>query len=368
MAKAKYQLFDKLRPEEHAALKADIKKRGVKVPIEMDDQDNILDGHNRVAIAEELGLDYETIVREFATESEKREHVIKLNLARRHLDPVRWGLAFKMLIAERGARPGEGGDRKSPATVAGDAIADIAEEVGVSERTARHRVAQANVYKALPAKDRKRVESGEATVQQVKREQREATREARRDENRAVVTGAKSLEQAVKAKFATIVLDPPWDWGDEGDVNQLGRAKADYATMPIEQIEALPVGDRADEDCHLYLWITNRSLPKGFRLLDAWGFRYVTCLTWCKPSFGMGNYFRGSTEQILFGVKGSQPLKRKDVGTWFEWARPSKQHSSKPAEFFELVESCSPSPYLEMFARGPRDGWVTWGAEASAGV
>jgi N6-adenosine-specific RNA methylase IME4 len=78
----------------------------------------------------------------------------------------------------------------------------------------------------------------------------------------------------------------------------------------------------------------------------------------------MGQYFRGQTEQVLFGVKGSQPLKRKDVGTWFAAPRGPGGHSSKPPEFLALVESCSPGPYLEMFARSKRDGWTSWGAEA----
>jgi N6-adenosine-specific RNA methylase IME4 len=133
--------------------------------------------------------------------------------------------------------------------------------------------------------------------------------------------------------------------------------------MPLEKLLELPVAQLADEDCHVYLWITNRSLPKGFALLERWGFRYITTLTWCKPSFGMGTYFRGSTEHVLFAVKGSQPLKRKDVGSWFQAPRGPLGHSSKPAEFYDLVESCSPGPYLEMFARSPRSGWSVWGAE-----
>ena len=161
------------------------------------------------------------------------------------------------------------------------------------------------------------------------------------------------------------MIDPPWDYGDEQDVDQFGRGLPTYATMSLDEIAALPVAELADVDCHLYLWITNRSLPKGFQLLKQWGFRYVTCLTWCKPSFGMGNYFRGQTEHILFGVRGSQMLKRQDVGTWFQWPR-GQSHSSKPDEFIALVESCSPGPYIEMFARGQRAGWVSWGAEAAA--
>ena len=119
----------------------------------------------------------------------------------------------------------------------------------------------------------------------------------------------------------------------------------------------------ADEDCQLYMWVVNYSLPRAFDLLAEWGFRYVTCVTWCKPSIGMGAYFRGSTEHVLFAVRGGQPLKRKDVGTWFAANRGPGGHSSKPPEFMELLETCSPGPYLEMFARSERDGWVSWGAE-----
>lgn len=199
---------------------------------------------------------------------------------------------------------------------------------------------------------------------QRKRQEKEAKREARREENRAIVQSVPALDALNTAKFSTIVIDPPWDWGDEGDQDQLGRARPDYATMSFDQLLALPVGEKADVDCHLYLWITNRSLPKGFALLDAWGFRYITCLTWVKPHFGMGNYFRGQTEQILFGVKGSQPLRRKDAPTVFHAQRGPNGHSSKPIEFYSFVETCSPGPYLEVFSRNAQDGWVTWGQAA----
>ncbi|MBQ1388890.1 MAG: hypothetical protein IIY78_04605, partial [Clostridia bacterium] len=111
---------------------------------------------------------------------------------------------------------------------------------------------------------------------------------------------------------------------------------------------------------HLYLWVTNRSLPKAFSLIEKWGFRYITCLTWVKPSFGIGNYFRGSTEQVLFAVKGSQPLKRKDACTHF-CADRGKGHSAKPDEFYKLVESCSYAPFIDVFGRKERDGWSVWG-------
>lgn len=196
---------------------------------------------------------------------------------------------------------------------------------------------------------------------------KEQEREARRVANRAKIANLAGDVIPLDLKFPTIVIDPPWDWGDEGDVDQLGRAKPDYATMTIEQLmDFTMVSDHADVDCHLYLCITNRSLPKGFALLERWGFRCVTMLTYVKPSFGMGNYFRGQTEQILFGVKGSQPLKRKDVGTAFHLPRGTDGHSSKLAEMFEMIESVSPGPYFEIFSRCERPDWTSWGENSLA--
>lgn len=203
----------------------------------------------------------------------------------------------------------------------------------------------------------------ELTSAGVLRIAKELKREDIREQNRELVAQAAPLVIAVEGMtFPTIVLDPPWDWGDEGDFDQLGRARPVYDTMPIAEIAALPVGDLAEPNAHIYLWITNRSLPKGFDLLSGWGFRYVTMLTWCKPSIGMGNYYRGSTEHVLFGVRGSLGLLRQDVGTWFAAPRGNR-HSAKPDAFYEMVETCSPGPWLEMFARSQRPGWQAWGAE-----
>lgn len=190
------------------------------------------------------------------------------------------------------------------------------------------------------------------------RQQKEAERERQRDENRELVETGSPLDITPDQKYSAIVFDPPWSWEDEGDVNQLGRARPNYHTMTFDEIAALPIGDYAEPNAHIYLWITNRSLPKGQALLDSWGFRYITALTWCKPHFGMGNYFRGSTEHVLFGVKGSLPLLRKDIGTWFEGAR-GDGHSAKPETFYELVERCSPGPWVDILGRRERPGWAT---------
>jgi N6-adenosine-specific RNA methylase IME4 len=157
--------------------------------------------------------------------------------------------------------------------------------------------------------------------------------------------------------FTTVVIDPPWRYEN---VATRGAAEDHYPTMSLTELDGLDVP--AADDAHLYLWATNAFLAHAFNLVTTWGFTYKTTLTWCKPSIGMGNYYRNNTEHVLFAVKGRLPTNRNDVGTWFLADR--KRHSAKPEVFYDLVESCSPGPYLEMFARRRRLGWHVWGNEA----
>lgn len=159
-------------------------------------------------------------------------------------------------------------------------------------------------------------------------------------------------------EFPTIVIDPPWRYDN---VATRGAAEDHYPTM--SQAELLAMEIPATRDAHLYLWVTNAFFEDGFALMREWGFTYKTCLTWCKPQIGMGNYFRSTTEHVLFGVRGRLPTSRNDVPTHFVADR--KRHSAKPESFYDLVESCSPGPYHEMFARRRRFGWTAWGNEAA---
>lgn len=210
-----------------------------------------------------------------------------------------------------------------------------------------------------PAFDHDSSKVADLSRQAARRADAEVRREEQREANRLLVEGV----CPPTGRYATVVVDPPWDWADEGDVDQHGRARPTYHTRSRDEIadQVADIIDRCcDPDVHLYLWITNRSLPKGFGLLEHWEFRYVTCLTWVKPSYGMGNYFRGQTEQVLFAVRGSLPLLRNDVGTVLTAPR-GDEHSSKPDEFYDLVETCSPGPWIDAYGRRERTGWKVWG-------
>jgi N6-adenosine-specific RNA methylase IME4 len=184
------------------------------------------------------------------------------------------------------------------------------------------------------------------------------------------------------SKFKTIVADPPWPYKTPGKIGAslehrpnrdktLGAGNAGsasrYGAMPISDICALK--PPADDDAHLYLWFTNTFAVEAHDIAEAWGFRPMTILTWTKvkpsgePSMKMGYYFRGATEHILFAVRGSMRLRaQRALPTAYLW--PRTQHSVKPDAFYDLVEECSPGPYLELFARKPRSGWAQWGDQA----
>lgn len=171
--------------------------------------------------------------------------------------------------------------------------------------------------------------------------------------------------------YRTIVADPPWAYDRDSGLGSSRAAADNYATMTNADIAALPVGDMAAEGAHLYLWVTNPRLFAEARdgmgpveILRGWGFRYVTMLTWHKLGApGMGWWFRGDTEHVLFGVKGRMPI-APEVRESNHFAASRTGHSAKPDRFYELVERVSPGPYLELFARRRRYGWDVWGNEA----
>jgi len=586
-------IFPLITGEEFVALKQDIRENGLREAIWLY-EGMILDGRNRFRACQEVGV--EPAFRAYEGDS-PATFAVSLNLHRRHLDKSQAATVGVELLPhlEREAKARQraaGGDRGNQYTggkvAVGQKIDQAAPESTAPETprradraldiaakltgTNRQYVADAKKLKEQNPEVFEQVKAGEKTIVQARRELKEERRERQRQENREkiVAAGSTAVLETLQVQFPTILIDPPWDWGDEGDQDQLGRARPDYSTMSFEQLLELNVADLSMPDAHLYLWITNRSLPKGFALLERWGFRYVTCLTWVKstpdiaykcqschalfsstelenehglqrhreasgsgaesvsqdqarrreskgePSermpllqkgiccdaqeheilrerlrssaqvnddggeatsswktepekqgvddikrlqipvsarasdgeqagvcsgtpngnvgndreatssggtrppqkqgsngqqarepgvgqcsgahgyplgaavgdmpllrtcpccggrlkeyralsnFGMGNYFRGATEQVLFGVRGSLMLKRRDVGTAFHAPRGPNGHSSKPLEFYDLVESCSPGPYLEMFSRSARQDWTTWGQQGLA--
>ena len=173
------------------------------------------------------------------------------------------------------------------------------------------------------------------------------------------------------ACFGTILADPPWQFMNRtGKVAPEHRRLRRYPTMALEEIMEMPVARIAAKQSHLYLWVPNALLREGLDVMKRWGFAYKTNLVWYKirkdggpDGRGVGFYFRNVTEMVLFGIRGGlrtdQPGRRQVnlLGT------RKREHSRTPDELYDIIEACSPGPYLELFARHRRPSWHRWGNE-----
>lgn len=181
------------------------------------------------------------------------------------------------------------------------------------------------------------------------------------------------LSYAKGRRFRTIMADPPWRFQNStGKVAPEHRRLSRYGTLDLDEIMALPIPKLSDDVAHLYLWVPNALLPEGLAVLRAWGFTYKSNIVWHKirkdggsDGRGVGFYFRNVTELILFGIKGKNARTLGPGRSQVNMIQSRKrEHSRKPDEQYEVIEACSPGPYLELFGRGVRSGWSTWGNQA----
>lgn len=184
------------------------------------------------------------------------------------------------------------------------------------------------------------------------------------------------FHQAVGSqKFATVLADPPWRFLNRtGKIAPEHRRLNRYDTMSVREIGELPVAEALAPTAHLYLWVPNALLPDGLQVMSAWGFQYKANIVWHKlrkdggsDGRGVGFYFRNVTEILLFGTRGKNARTLKLGRTQVNYMGTRKrEHSRKPDEQYRIIEGCSPGPYLEMFARGTRENWTSWGNQADS--
>lgn len=189
-----------------------------------------------------------------------------------------------------------------------------------------------------------------------------------------MITAAEDLLRTARSKrFGTILADPPWQFQNKtGKIAPEHKRLARYGTMTLADIEKLPVGEIAADTAHLYLWVPNAMLPDGLRVMEAWGFKYKGNIIWHKirkdggpDGRGVGFYFRNVTEMLLFGVRGKNARTLAPGRTQVNFmATRKREHSRKPDEQYPIIEACSPGPFFELFARGPRKGWTVWGNQS----
>jgi N6-adenosine-specific RNA methylase IME4 len=189
--------------------------------------------------------------------------------------------------------------------------------------------------------------------------------------NVANINPSEDLLAKARGPYTTILADPPWQFRNRtGKMAPEHKRLLRYPTMELNEIMALPIPKLASAKSHLYLWVPNALLYEGLKVMEAWGFTYKSNLVWYKvrkdggpDGRGVGFYFRNVTELTLFGVRGSMRTLQPGRTQVNLIAARKREHSRKPDEIYDLIESCSPGPYLELFARFCRDGWDQWGNE-----
>ena len=372
-----YQVMPPLSADEFSALKADIKARGVQVPIEYDESGNVLDGHHRIKAVEQLKAEGAEIpappriIRKGLSEPEKRAHARTLNLARRHLDQAQKRAAIAAQIKDTPERSDRqiavelGVDHKTVGAQRAELVnggeiphhATTTGKDGVTQPRAKAKavfVSTDVVEKAstLPEKQQQEVLDGNKTL-------KEAIREIRQAENSAI-----SMIQVTEfiGLYDVAVIDPPWPMEKiQRDVRP-NQVAMDYPTMSEEEMAGMsfPFAD----NCHVWVWTTHRFLPMGLRLLDRWGLKYVCTFTWHKPGgfqpIGLPQY---NCEFAIYARKGAPKfIDTKQFNVCFDAPRGS--HSEKPSEFYDVVRRVTAGKRIDIFNRRQIDGFDTWGNEA----
>jgi len=365
-------LLPPLSVYERDQLKRSIDQSGVQMPILCLPDGRIIDGHHRFSLA---GMDVPKQITDLP-EDEALTLGLALNLARRHLSPEQVAEVHDNLRKNKELR-------KSVAMQAramGKTQAEAAALVGVAQPTLAAWESESNISSdnafipdvrvSVPRSEYgaiyERHEAGETNAQiaaDYKITQQRVGQIARLVEARDDIPTTMADVPLPDRKYRCIVIDPPWPMQKiEREVHPSQGRALDYPIMSLEAITALPIADLAYQDgCHIYLWVTQRFLPDGLHLFDAWDAKYQCLMTWVKPGGFTPFSWMYNTEHVIFGRIGNLPLER--LGLKLSFEAPTTRHSAKPDVFYERAIQASPGPRLEMFARVPRSGFDVWGNE-----
>lgn len=335
-----------------SGLMSSIEEIGLLHPIVITERGNLIAGVRRLEVFRQLGrtsiparlVDLDDVVRgEYAENAHRKDFTPSEMVAiRRELEgPEKEAAEKRMRAGEPLGKLPEGGR----------ALDKVASFAGVGRRTLDKATAVVEAAEREPQRFGDLQERMDRTgkVDGVFRELR-----------RRETWNGQACKPLPEGKFRCLVVDPPWGYMLRQD-DPSHRAANPYPAMTVDEICGIDVGRWMEEDCLVWLWVTNLFLGQGFRVLSAWGLDYKNCLTWAKPSWGLGDWLRGQTEHCLIGRKGKAVLRAPSHSTLL--SAPKSRHSEKPEEFYDLVEAVSLGPYADVFGREERDGWTVIGNE-----
>jgi len=368
-----YQLAPPLSEKDRRRLRDSIAEHGVLIPVSVDQDGRLLDGHHRREIAAELGVDCPTQEIHCTSEEARLSVSATLNADRRQMtDGQRTILGrkleerFRELARERQRQAGEQHGRgidSSGTTVqelsdtqANAAARDqVAEAVGLgSGRTYERNAKTLDEIEESAPDLYEQIESGEADMREARKEYR-LRKKAERTQQIAE-TPPEDLDGA----YEVIYLDPPWRYEHAEPTR---KVENHYPTMSLDELKALEVP--AADDSVMLMWATSPMLAQAMSLLDAWGFDYRTSMVWVKDKIGMGYYARQRHELLLIARRGNAPVPEPSARPDSVIEAPREQHSAKPEKVYDLIDAMWPhASKVELFARNQRPGWASWGNQA----
>jgi N6-adenosine-specific RNA methylase IME4 len=373
-------IFPLIEGAEFEELVSDIRAHGVREPIWLYEE-KILEGRNRYRASAAAEVDCPARPYEG---SDPLAFVVSMNLRRRHLNESQ-----RAMVAAKLANMAVGGREANSANLQNCSQADAASRLNVSTRTVASAAAvqsgaipelqtaveRGNVSVSAAAdvatlpeeQQREIVARGEREILEAARQIRARKAETRRQERiqNLVEISKGNAELGTDRKFPIIYADPPWRF--ENRMSDTRRIENHYPTMALEEICALEVAELSTPDAVLFIWSPASILDECIEVITAWGFEYKTCVVWVKDKIGMGFYVRNQHELLLIATRGSPPMPAEDDRASSVIHAPRTEHSEKPAEFYELIETMYPElPKIELFARAARDGWERWGNQAAA--
>jgi len=340
-----------LTEEEFERLKNSIEEVGLYEPIVVNKERVILDGHHRFKACKDVGVLPRFTIKSFDTKIAEEIYVIETNVIRRQLNQYQstiLGLKLEKNYAIKAKeRLSTGGiNRVSPYGETLHSEKKAAEVIGLSFGT----------Y----ARSKYVLNNGTITqLELFKQGKKRAGSLYREIKLREKIEELKAeIPELVEPQgdYEVIVVDPPWPYGTEYDADA-GRRASPYPELDLEKIKAIELP--ASENCVLWLWTTNRFLHEAFHVLEAWGFEPKTVLTWVKDRMGLGRWLRGQTEHCILAVKGSPIVNLTNQTTALH--AYNKGHSTKPDEFYELINEYCIGNKLDWFSRTPREKWSTFG-------
>lgn len=354
-------LIPPLTEDEFSQLEKSIIAEGCRDPLVVWG-DTLVEGHNRYEICTKHGIEFKTVQREFESRDSVKAWMIDNQLGRRNLTTaqrIKLALLKEPLIV---ARAKEQQGSRTDICQNSDKSIDTKKEIAALAGTSHDTVARYKKIRESADEDTiKKVDSGELSINS-------AYTVVKRKFDAEVRQEKRANKPLPEDKFSLVLADPPWRY--DYSLTNSRKIENQYPTMDLDGICNLSdesgksVVDIFDDDCVLFMWTTSPKLLESFKVIDAWGFQYKTCLVWDKQKIGMGYYARQQHEILLVATRGNPGTPEPGDRPPSVISEPRGKHSAKPEVFRETIEKMYPhAKKVELFCRTPRDGWEAWGNE-----